>query len=299
MRTENGRPLHLLLLACAPVLLMLSACGSAGSDATPTPGVDAIFTSAAETFSAQIATQLALTPPTNTSLPSPFPTLPPPLPLATLAFASSTPLVGGISACDNSTYAGDVTIPDGTILKAGDKFVKTWRFLNNGSCNWSTDYKLVFESGDAMGGATTSLLLAVPVGNQTEVSVALTAPSKDGQYKGFWRLQNASNQAFGSRVYVQILVGGGTPVGKGEGGTITISGNAGVDGATIDCRGDGKKPSYTATSNGLGKYECIVPLHWEGSIVPSKGTQWVFSPSSIPVHDAAGDLTNQDFTASK
>jgi len=295
----NARPtLHRLMLVALPFILLLTACGS-GADATPTLSLESIATSAYMTFSAEMATKIALTPPTNTSLPSPFPTLPPPSPLATLAFASSTPLVGGISACDNSTYAGDVTIPDGTILKAGDKFVKIWRLLNNGSCNWSTDYKLVFESGDAMGGSTTSLLLVVPVGNQTEVSVALTAPSKDGQYKGFWRLQNASNLAFGSRVYVQILVGGGTPVGKGEGSTITISGNAGVDGATIDCRGDGKKPSYTATSNGLGKYECIVPLHWEGTIVPSKGTQWVFSPSSIPVHDAAGDLTNQDFTAHK
>ena len=48
--------------------LTLSACGSGNADATPTFSLDAIYTSAAQTFTAQQATQLALTPPTTPTM---------------------------------------------------------------------------------------------------------------------------------------------------------------------------------------------------------------------------------------
>ena len=117
----------------------------------------------------------------------------PPSPVATISFVSSTPPSGGgASACDNATFVSDVTIPDGTTMKPGEKFTKTWRMYNSGTCNWTTGYKWVFVSGDAMGGATTVLPAQVNSGSQTDISVALTAPTTNGTFKGYWRMQNAT-----------------------------------------------------------------------------------------------------------
>ncbi len=189
--------------------LTLSACGS-NADATPTLSVEAIYTSAIQTFTAQQATQLALTPPTPSPSATPFPTLPPPPTLATTSlFGTPTTSAGGVKSCNSSVYVSDVTIPDGTVIEAGKKFVKTWGLLNNGTCAWSTSYKIAFVSGDAMGGVSTALTTSVPAGQQIQISVNLKAPSDNGNYKGFWQLQTDQSQFFGNQVYVQIKVGAG------------------------------------------------------------------------------------------
>src|SRR5512143_478849 len=184
MRNMNNSLGRRFLVPSLLLVLVLTACGGSKADATPTLSVDAIFTAAFQTLEAQQATQLALTPPTSTPSPSPFPTLPPPSPIATVAFGSSTPsLGGGATACDKASFVSDVTIPDGTVIKPGEKFTKTWRIYNSGTCNWSTSYKWVFVSGDAMGGSSLALPAAVTSGSQTDISVVLTAPSTNGTFK--------------------------------------------------------------------------------------------------------------------
>ena len=81
---EANRSARRWLLIALPLILALSACGSA-ADATPTLSLEGIATSAYMTFSAEMATKDALASPTATASPSPSPaaTLPPPLPLAT------------------------------------------------------------------------------------------------------------------------------------------------------------------------------------------------------------------------
>jgi len=300
------------LLPSLLLMVVLTACGSGNANATPTLGVDAIFTAAYQTIQAQEATQLALTPPTNTPSPSPFPTLPPPSPIATISFASSTPLTGGSSACDNSAYMSDITIPDGTTIKAGEKFTKTWRLFNSGTCNWSTSYKLAFDSGDLMSGGATSLPAAVPSGSQVDISVVLTAPTSNGTFKGNWRMQNASGVGFGNVVYVEIKVGSGSgvtvtpgpsptggPTATSSGTSYTISGNAGVgSGVTVTCVGDGPKPIVNATVNNNGDYSCTVPIHWRGYVEPLK-PGWNFTPPQSELFDDV--LQNQvyNFIASQ
>src|SRR5512143_318292 len=97
---ENRRPAIVAVIIAAA--LALSACGPSGAGATPTVSVDAIYTAAIQTFQAQQATQLALTPPTDTPSPSPFPTLPPISPAPTLSF--TVPTSGGVTGgCDSAT----------------------------------------------------------------------------------------------------------------------------------------------------------------------------------------------------
>lgn len=205
-RTKNGDISRWLLHACAPLLLMLSACGASGGDAAPTLSLEAISTSAYQTFSAEMATKLALTPPSNTPAPSPFPTLPLPSPFATFAFASSTPLTGGGSDCDNLAYVADVTIPDKTRLDPGQKFVKTWLVQNTGTCTWTTSYKLSHVDGQQMSGSAVYVPLPVPPAQQVQMSVDLKAPTSPGDYYGRWQVQNEQKRAFGSFLTVVIKV---------------------------------------------------------------------------------------------
>jgi hypothetical protein len=207
MRKGTASPLLLLNVLVASAALALSACGSAQATATPAMSVDAVYTAAFNTLTAQQATALALTPPTSTATATLFPTLPPPPTLSVLPFGTATSSVGGgVSGCNNSAYVNDVTIPDGTALDPGKNFVKTWTVMNNGSCGWDTSYKLTFVSGDSMGGTSVPVPLNVPAGQQTRISVSLISPSNPGDYKGSWQLENPQGQTFGSVITVVIKV---------------------------------------------------------------------------------------------
>ena len=60
------------------------------------------------------------------------------------AHPSTTP-----SCHDSALFVEDVTYPDDTRLTAGEKFAKTWKFQNTGSCKW-TGYTIAFVSGDRL-----------------------------------------------------------------------------------------------------------------------------------------------------
>jgi hypothetical protein len=69
-----------------------------------------------------------------------------------------------------------------------------------------------------MGGTTFTLPAAVAAGAVYDISVPMTAPSKNGTLRGNWRMQTASGQSFGDEVYVQIVVGGGSAAPTNTGG---------------------------------------------------------------------------------
>ena len=59
--------------------------------------------------------------------------------------------------CNDAFYVSE-TIPDGTEFTVGESFTKTWRLENTGTCTWNTNYKLVFNEGDKMGGPSSKNL---------------------------------------------------------------------------------------------------------------------------------------------
>jgi hypothetical protein len=176
--------------------------------------VDAIYTAAFRTLMAQEATQQALTPPTPAATNTTFPTLAPAPTLSQgLPFGTSTTSAlggGGVSGCDDAVFVADVTIPDGTEVPAGKKFVKTWSLLNKGSCEWSTSYKLAFLDGDQMSGSDALVPQATPSGTVINISVNLVAPEATGSYTGRWQMENASSLRFGNIVTVVVRVGAAT-----------------------------------------------------------------------------------------
>lgn len=100
--------------------------------------------------------------------------------------------------CDWAQYVTDISVPDGSTFQPGTTFIKTWRIRNIGACAWSTDYTLVFVSGDRF--HTTR---AVPLpnrvkpGNVVDLSVEMIAPSATGSYRSYWMIANQYGEAFG------------------------------------------------------------------------------------------------------
>ncbi len=215
-------------------MLFLGAC--AGQPATESPEVDlnAILTSSIGTFSASIfetqtAQALSATPtitststeqPTNTAI-----ALVSPVASATQGFVfnpgvsvSLTPSVTGTQytptpnpstlalGCNNLALIRDETIPAGTVFKPQEMFTKTWKVENNGTCDWVFQYRLVFISGNQMGGDPAGLGKVIPPTKWTQISIQLTAPKQPGSYTGTWRLGTQAGGAFGSTLTVSIVV---------------------------------------------------------------------------------------------
>lgn len=117
--------------------------------------------------------------------------------------------------CSNkATFIEDVTISDGARFSQGEEFSKVWRLKNVGTCAWSTEYSLVFVSGDQMSGLDAHLITEdVPPGREIDLGLSLQAPEKDGSYKGYWILQSNSGEVFGigrsadKPFWVRITVG--------------------------------------------------------------------------------------------
>lgn len=114
-------------------------------------------------------------------------------PTPTVTKTATTPA----STCDRATFVADVTIPDGSTLAPNTAFTKTWRIKNTGTCTWTTNYSLVFVSGEKMGGVDTNLKSTIAPNTTVEVSVNLTSPAANGTYRGYWQLKNDKGQVFG------------------------------------------------------------------------------------------------------
>jgi hypothetical protein len=81
----------------------------------------------------------------------------------------------------------------------GSSFTKVWRLKNAGTCTWKTTYRLVFVSGDLLGGRNLSYLSKeVSPGDTIDLSMNFTAPIFEGNYRGNWQIRNARGEIFGT-----------------------------------------------------------------------------------------------------
>ena len=186
------------------VVLSASACGSSAQNEA------SISTAVAQTVQAgqsltEVAIQPTVTPGAtieSTSMPATTPTSAP-----TLASAPSDP------NCVGANLVGE-NPPDGALLQPGEYFWKTWTLLNTGTCTWDSSYKLIFWSGELMGGLISyPLPIEVLPNEQKDISIYLKAPDTDGTFTGYWQLQTPWNANFGvgtskDPFYVQIVVSG-------------------------------------------------------------------------------------------
>ena len=91
-------------------------------------------------------------------------------------------------------------------IEAGKKFVKTWKIKNIGSCNWTTTYTIRYGYSDRMSGRDSYLREVILPGQEAEISLELTAPTKPGTYRGYWVLFDNNGYSFGQYLSVIITV---------------------------------------------------------------------------------------------
>jgi hypothetical protein len=208
-----------VLIAVLLLVFGLSACNFPTRDNPPITAEQAIHTAAAKTVVA-IATQraaenligeLTLAPTAPAAATPPAGADQPGSPAATAPSGTAD------EVCDRARFVQDVSVPDNTLYAPGTAFTKTWRLRNSGTCTWTTAYRAVFDSGDAMSApAGVNLPQTVPPGETVDVSVAMIAPSENRGYTGYWMLENAAGNRFGigdgNKAYWVKVVVGTTPV---------------------------------------------------------------------------------------
>lgn len=226
--------------------LTLTACNM-GATPAPTIDVGAINTAAYTTAIAQVSVQQtqsalaapsATASPTNTNVPlatvvlsgngTVAPTVAGTLPTVsfntnpnTTPLAGFTPLASPAAPkaataalgdeCSNNAFEGDVTIPDGSVIKPGANFDKTWKIRNTGSCKWDDGFSLIY-----IGGTGTALDPYdfkfqdshdfVEPGGAIDITLRLSAPCDPGKYEGHWRMKNDKGYYFGTILSVYIEV---------------------------------------------------------------------------------------------
>jgi hypothetical protein len=225
--------------------LMLTACNM-GATPAPTVDINAINTAAFNTAVAQVAaaqTQTALVAPsatpTNTSAPLATVVLPGngtvlpttvggALPTVSFNTTPTTPLAGFTAivspvalaattslgdSCNNSAFEGDLTIPDGSVIKPGVNFTKVWKLRNSCTCTWDEGYALVYIGGSkpdldpyTYKFSTKSDRDFVAGGEAIDIALELTSPCTPGKYEGHWRMQNDQGYFFGTVISVYIEV---------------------------------------------------------------------------------------------
>ncbi|MBN1811202.1 MAG: peptidoglycan-binding protein [Anaerolineae bacterium] len=186
MNRKNRRSLFIAVIVLPLTVL---ACISPTAPAMPTPSLPI------STEVGQVGGVTATdTPPpalTDVSVPTEIPVTDTPVP----------------TVCTfDAGYVADVTIPDDTPFLPNTAFIKTWRIQNTGSCDWEAGTKLVYFSGDQMGGPPSVDVPPTVIGANVDVAVNFTSPGTPGTYRSNWQAQRLDGTKFGQQFYVQIVV---------------------------------------------------------------------------------------------
>lgn len=181
---------------------LLFSLGINRPDAADSSDADAIRTEAIATFASSLTETLAAAP-TASSPPTISPVFTPTV-IAPTAEISPTATT---NPCFNLLYLADVTVEDGTRMKAGEVFTKTWLAQNIGGCAWRPGFTFRHVGGDPMRGETVTLTEAVPTGARRELSVQLVVPGgQSGLAQSSWRMADENGSFFGDTLSVNIIV---------------------------------------------------------------------------------------------
>lgn len=98
---------------------------------------------------------------------------------------------------DKAGFVEDVTIPDGSSVKAGEMITKTWRLKNVGTCPWNENYKILWIDENLENKQTMfDVGVALQPGEEGDVSITFPAQG-EGKTKIAFMLANTDGETFG------------------------------------------------------------------------------------------------------
>jgi len=109
-------------------------------------------------------------------------------------------------------FVSHVTLVEGETIPKGSQCTKTWRVRNDSPRTWPEGpIQLVYVSGKSADRLSPEDAYPVEAsmlapGEEVDLSVEITAPTKPGFYQGFWRLQGSKGNKFGQRLGCSVLV---------------------------------------------------------------------------------------------
>ncbi len=208
------------------LIIGLNACMNSQEPSSDVPSIEQLNTSAIQTLTIKFKkqTQQALSPQPSITIavttdsrltPQITGTILQPVPL------QQTPTVNPhqfltpsrIPNCDLAEFIEDLTIPYGSVMTPGFRFMKTWRLKNIGSCTWTNAYYLSFAGGTPFGSDSQfPIANTVLPGETIDLSVTLDSPIRSGIYDNLWVLRNPEGQIIsirpnnGNTLEIKIIV---------------------------------------------------------------------------------------------
>jgi hypothetical protein len=133
-----------------------------------------------------------------TQIPTPVPPTPTPI--------DQSQNSSGAGCTNDLKYISDVSVPDGSEFKPGEKIDKKWEVENSGTCSWDKRYKLKQTAGNEMGVSRDQALYPARAGSRAEIRIQFIAPAEPGLYSSKWQAYSPSGIPFGEWISIQIVV---------------------------------------------------------------------------------------------
>ncbi len=255
--------------------LLMAACNG-GAAATPDAAQAAaqVATQVAQTIAAISSQQQQAAP---TSTPGSIPTLDTAPTTAPLVPTLVMPPTATTTSCNPPPLMISESPTDSASYPVNTAFTKTWTIKNMGTCTWNSNYKIIYEGGDAMSGLTTMKFPGSAAPNETvTLSLGLTSNSTPGTYIGYWGLWDDKNVRFG-RIWVKINVTSSTSTG----GTQLVVTSVNVSG--------GDQPAFpcVATYGGSIDFQAYITTNAGGTVY----YKWrVYHGGTTPIYESASSL---------
>jgi hypothetical protein len=113
-----------------------------------------------------------------------------------------------VGCVNDLDFVADVTIPDGTPIRPGQTFVKTWQIKNSGTCPWNSTYTFIKLSGPELIANPSAIVIGkVEAGAEVDISMVLTLPletSLGTTVRARFRMVGPDGTPFGQTPYVEV-----------------------------------------------------------------------------------------------